>query len=512
MVEKIKNIVLYLLVDEILINRKPRYIGGLHGYTYNIEEEGKKKLQKGTPTSTGYYVGNARHSGTVININDYLLGTVSNASSHVEPYLALLNSMFVEISKPENVDGYKNICIICKNALLEKLIRIDLDKLEANEWAMGKYVLNPDEVKDLKSLQGLYQEWIRRGNKVIFTPEAAVEGGPGMKLASKQSGLGKIETTPNGKKRVFFEFMTKKEYEDPQTDFNKIVCAGRWYFNTGEGSEFYDDFHGYRAYNFGQVEPDKKYYGKLTPDVTFATLYCKEPIQMLDKIFDYARKLVPNPNEYLSAGILNNVMSKDVARIIDTYPGIKAGKDINIPFESAGKEEPTLIELIDPPVMSYQIRNNIEKVHHLFDLFMKRDEHNHSGHTRFKDITDLFYEDETNKKGVVKRKLNSEFTQKTSTVKVIVEHPNAVIPVPLILSIGYDIPDRNSLNSCTGENVKVWLGYDVSNSNGIRYFCVVESEHWIYIQMSSVANLRVLNIKELGRKPPVSPVDDKEKK
>lgn len=512
MVEKIKNIVLYLLVDELLINRKPRYIGGLHGYTYLLDEEGKKRLQKGVPTTTGYFVGNARHSGSVVNISDYLLGTVSNASSHVEPCLSLLKEMFTEISKPENIDEYKNICIISKYPLLEKLLKMDLKKLEENNWTIGKIELTPDNAQDLKDLQQLYQKWTGLDRKVIFDVNGAVEGGPGNKLASKQSGLGKIETTPNGKKRVFFEFMTKKEYEDPQTDFNKIVCAGRWYFNTGEGSEFYDDFHGYRAYNFGQVEPDKKYYGKLTSDVTFATLYCKEPIQLLDKLFDYARKLIPNPNEYLSAGILNNVMSKDVARIIDTFPGIKAGKDLNIPFESAGKEEPTLIELIDPPVMSYQIRSNIEKVHHLFDLFMTRDEKNHSGYTRFMDITDRFYEEETNKKGVVKRKLHSGFTQKVSTFQVAVEHPNAVIPVPLNLSVGYDLPDRNSLNSCVNENVKVWLGYDVQNPHGIRYFCVVESEQWVYIQMSSVANLRILNIKELGKQPPVQTPDSKGKK
>lgn len=502
MIENMKNIVLYLLVDELMINRSPRYIAGAHGYTYLMDKEGKKKLQKGTPTTLGYYVGNTRNAGTVVAIEDYLLGTVSNGRNVIEPVLALLKELFQHLYKEESKDAYKNICIISKLALVEKLVKLDMKKLEEANWVFAKHELSPGEVSDLKSIQAGYADWLAKGNKVIFNTDAAVEGGPGMKLASKQSGLGKIETVPGGKKRVFFEVMSKKEYESPETDFNKIVCGGRWYFNTGDGTNFYDDYHGYRAYNFGQVEPDKKYYGKLTPDVTFGNLYCKTPIQLLDKIFNYSRKLVPNPNEYLSAGILSNVTSKDVARIVDTYPGIRDGKNVNIPFESAGKEEPTLVELIDPPVMSYQVRNNIEKVHHLFDLFMRRDANNSSGHTHFKDITHLIYQDEENKKGVIKRKLDPEFKQNTSTFTVAVEHPKAVKPVPLILSIGYDMPDRNNFNSCTEENVKVWLGYDVSNPNGIRYFCVVDAGEWVYIQMSAVANLRVLNLKELGKEPP----------
>lgn len=498
MLEIIKNIVVYLIADEVHINKQPRYIGGMHGYTYNIAIEGKKQLTKGTPTTTGYYVGNARHTGNVVGIDDYVLGTVTNCSTPTEPCISLLLNLFTHINQPDLINNFKNICVITKHTQLEKLLKDDIAKLEQKEWKIGNGTLGIDEREDFKTLHGYYQAWLKLGNKVIFNSDLAVEGGVGAKLASKQSGLGRIETTPKGKKRVFFEMMSKKEYEDPITDYNKIVCAGRWYFNTGESSEFYDLYHGYRCYNFGQVEPDKKYYGKLTPDVTFANLYCKQPIQHLDKLFTYARGLIPNPNEYLSAGILSNVVSKDVARIVDTYPGIKSGKDINIPFESAGKEEPTLIELIDPPVMSYQIRLNIEKVHHLFDLFMRKDENNVTGYTHFKDITPLFFQEETTKKGLIKRKLHEDFKQNTSTIVVEVEHPKAIKPIPLILSIGYDVPDRNSLNSCIKDNVKVWLGYDVQNDNGIRYFCVVEAEEWVYIQMSAVANLRVLSVKELG--------------
>lgn len=505
--ENKENIICYLQTDELFLNKVPRYIGGLHAYTHLVSAEGKKQLAKGVPTTSGYYVGNSKSSQTVVNIKDYLLGTVTNCVSMYEAGLTLLQQLFTHMLKTvddteDRKHVYQNVCIICPHPQIEKLLKLPSDMVATEGLKFGKYEVTPDEIELLKATQALYRDWLATGSKVLFNADLAVEGGLGNKLVSKQSGLGKIETKPNGKKRVLFELMSKKEYEDPVTDFNKIVCGGRWYFNTGDGSEFYDDFNGYRAYNFGQVEPDKKYYGKLTPDVTFATLYKKTPIALLDKLFDYARKLIPNPNEYLSAGVLSNVVSKDVARIVDTFPGIKAGKDINIPFESAGKDEPTLIELIDPPVMSYQIRANIKKVHHLFDLFVKRDANNETGYTRFMDITNVVYQDETNKKGVVKRKLHDDFKQTTSVFRINVEHPKAVIPVGLILSIGYDLPDRNNFNSCIKEPVKVWLGYDVQNDRGVRYFCVVESDDWVYIQMSAVANLHVLSLKELGLTPP----------
>lgn len=496
---ELENIIAYLDVKELTFNKTFKYSGGLHGYTYLIDKEGKKKLQKGTPTTNGYYVGNNKKANTVVNINNYITLTITNGVSLVDSLLSLL----VEFLRPINLEPqYKNICIITKEAFISKLVNYDMNKLKENNNTIGKLVLTPKNVEQLGEIQQIIRERNTKQNKVFFDVDSAVEGGEGNKLASKQSGLGTVETNPKGTQRIIFNIFTKKDYENPENDFNKIVSAGRWYFNTGDSSDYYDLNNGYRTYYFGRVEPDKKYYGKLTPDVTFSHLFTKTPITLLDKIFDYTKRLVPNPNEYLSAGILDTVISKDAARIVDTYPGIKSGKNIEIPFTSGGEDNPTLVELIDPPLLSFHIRNNIAKVNHLFSLFINKDNPDNKGYHTFIDITDRFFVDEENKKGIVKRKLHPDFKQNTSTIKVEVEHRNAIKPVPLIISVGYDLPDRNSLNSCCDEFAKVWLGVDTQNDKGVRYYCVVATDNWIYIQASAVANLRVLNIKELGIKIP----------
>lgn len=502
MIEELENMIVYMAIQEVSFNKQSKFTAGNHAYTYKIAEAGKKQLQRGVPTTLGYYLGNAKQQGTAINIKEYCLTTVTNGATLIDAGLTLLTSMLDYVTKEENKTRFNNVCFICQHPIFEKLINADLQKLAEKEYVVGKTTLSANEVTLLEKLQLQYAEWKALGKKILFDVDSSVEGGLGNKLSSKQAGLAKIETTPTGKKRIIFEVLTKKEYEEPETDFNKIVTAGRWYFNTGPGTHFYDDYHGYRGYNFGRVEPDKKYYGKLTPDVTFSTLFSKKPVEMLDKLFEYTKKNIPNPNEYLSAGILKAVVSKDVARIIDTFPGIKAGKDINIPFESAGREEPTLIEMIDPPLLSYHIRNNIAKVSHLFDLFIERDETNKKGWTQFHDITSLFIIEETNKKGVVKRKLHPDFKANMTVIPVPVVHRNAAKPVKLNLSLGYDLPERNNINAVLAEDVKIWVAADTQNDKAIRYYCVIEAPDWVYIQTSAVANLRVLSIKELGQEPP----------
>lgn len=502
MVEQLENVIIYMTMQECAFSKLSKYVGGNHAYMYKMNEEGKKTLQRGVPTTLGYYLGNEKRKGTPVNITNYSLTTVTNGLSLIDTGLTLVCSVLEYVNKEENKDKFNNLCFICQYPIIEKLIKTDLQKLAEKDYTVGKIVLSPKDIELLTTTQKLYNDWLALNKKILFDADAAVEGGLGNKLASKQAGLARIETTPTGKMRVVFEILTKKDYESPETDFNKIVTAGRWYFNTGNGGDFYDDHHGYRSYNFGRVEPDKKYYGKLTPDVTFSNLYTKNKVDVLDKIFDYTKKNIPNPNEYLSAGILKAVVSKDLARIVNSFPGKVAGKDINLPFESAGREEPTLVEMIDPPLLSYHIRNNIKKVDHLFELFIGRDENNKKGHTQFKDITSLFIVEETNKKGVVKYKLHPDFKANMSVMQVSVEHRNAVKPVNLNLSLGYDLPERNNINAVIDENVKIWIASDTQNDRAIRYYCVVETAEWIYIQTSAVANLRILSLKELGQEPP----------
>ena len=235
--EELENIIAYIDIKEVLYNKHPRYCGGIHAYTYLLSKEGKKQLTKGTPTTNGYYVGNNKKVNTVVAIFNYITLMVTNSVNKPDVLLTLLKEFLTHTNQFEK---YKNICFILKEAWIQKLLNTDVDKIRENDMSLGKLVLDENDLGNIVIIQNLIKDRESKGNKVLFDFDSAVEGGEGNKLSSKVSGLGLIETRPGKDKRHLLNVYTKKEYEEPESDFNKIVTAGRWYFNTGDGSDFYD--------------------------------------------------------------------------------------------------------------------------------------------------------------------------------------------------------------------------------------------------------------------------------
>lgn len=495
------NIVVYLIANALEVATGKRkhlhYLGG-HGYSYDLTEEGKKKLAKDVATSTGYYTGNKQKPNTVVVVKDIISLIVPNASSHLE---AVLRG-FVEIVRPFVVHGseYKNLCVITPHRELDALTRLKPTQIEKDGFKLGTHIPSTSELKLLRECVEAIQTMERLDKKLVIDLAGSAEGGMGNREATKQLELAEVDTVWNATdKETHISFIPRKEYENPESDFNKLVSASRWYFQSNNPDHFFRLFHGYRVYDFGKVDPDKSYYGKLTPDVTYSKLFTKTPITLLDKLFGFTAEKIDNPDGYLSAGDLNNIVTKDVARLIDTIPAVPRKTDLVSPVTKANGK-PVLIELIKPVLMSYRIRDFLETMDVMFDGFMKKDEKNKFGYMTFYDITDQIYVKEVNGKGVVKLKLQPDFTQLKTTFKVKVEHPKAVRPVEIMLSVGLDIPERNAFNSVEDPNVRVWCMTDTRNNMGVRFGTIVETEEFIYIHTSAAANLKVLSLADQGRK------------
>lgn len=491
------NLVVYLLAGVATLVKKHSHFLGGHGYTYDVNEEGKKKLVKDVPTSSGYYAGNVQKANTVVTVQDIVCLTVAKKDSMLEALLTgYLDVLRVFVDDPK----MKNLCVVTQHKELEALCRMKLSEVEkAPEVKLGKELLTPIERALLEDILRLSGDLAEHGHVVMFDLPGSVEGGLGNREASKMADLANAITVYDFNKPNNLERIPRKEYENPDILFNKLVDASRWYFETGSPESFYDLFHGYRVYNFGKVEPDKSYYGKLTPDVTYCKLYTKKPCLLLDKLFDFTVRKIDNPDGYLSAGDLNNIVTKDLARLIDQVPAIPDGNKELVSPLTKQNGKPTLVELINPVHMSYRIRDFLIGMDVIFEAFTKRNAENVSGYSTFYDITDMIYVKEVNGKGVEKLKLHPDFTQTKETFKVKVHHPNSKKPVPITLSIGYDCPTRNSFNAVEDPNVKVWVVTDTRNQQGLRFATLVVTEEFTYVQTSAVANLRVLTLSELGK-------------
>lgn len=480
---------------------RKEFYTALHGYTYNPTEEGKKQLKKNVPATMGYWTSTTTTSGTVVNQKDIISGNSSKCANEFEAWVSLLEQLrsYIEsvktevvVIKKEEVEHdveWVRILFIPNDPWFYRIMEMTASRKGKCEDAMWERI---------KDLQAFFQPYMPT-NANVDVKVSLAKGGLGAKRLSEEMGLSDVMTMWADAPECYVTAQPLKAYENPETGLPKIISGNRWYFRTGMGTDYWEEVEGHRRYQFGSVEKGKQYYGKLTPDVTYSALFVKEPIPYFDRLFRFTEERTENPRELLCAGNMQYVKSKGVARMIDTYPGVRKGKDLVVPFVVGTKEDPTLIELIDPPGLSFMIVESMDRIDLTFTSFTNRDKENRFGEKQeYVDITDLFFVKEENKKGDIKLKLNPTFKPNEMVIRYTAHHPKAVCPVPVMLSVGYDVPDRNCFNSITDPDVKVWLNLDFTNDRCLIYRTIIETKEWTYVFTSASANVRVLNKKELG--------------
>lgn len=491
------NFVIYIDSSLAELSRKKKlYYSAVHGYTYDLTKEGKRKLAKDVPTSSGYYTGNNQKANTVVDVQDIL--TVFNPGVKTE-LSALLGSFLLILKEFVKDDSpYKNLCVITRHRELQQLSDLKKKDLNKEKLKIGNFSVLENEKALVLEVLGLLEQMkgFETPKLILYDFSASAEGGLGNRLCAKEMDTCLVETKWSCDPAPLLSLVSRKEYENPPTDFNRIVSASRWYFESNDDENFFSLKDGYRCYNFGKVEPDKNYYGKMTPDVTYSRLYSREPITLLDRMYKFTNKKIKNPNHYLLAGDLRIVTGKDTCRLLDTIPGFIEDENLVSPITRQGKK-PILVEVINPVMLTFRVREILDGLDIIYECFKDRDENNTKGHTKFYDITDELFVVEENKKQVKRIKLRPEFTQNVSVHYTNVEHRMAKKLVRIMLSIGYDLPERNSLNTVTDVDVKVWVAADTTNDKGVRYCTIIETKDYLYIHSSSGANLRVLSLSEL---------------
>lgn len=472
------NIVYYIVSS--FIKDKEIGVSGGHGYSYDPNNESKRKLIKDAPSIYGYFV-NGNYQSIPVDQVDIYNGRSLKQPNETEAFLLHLELI---INEWLTVKADKDKLLVISNCVKGHKM------LEKNKHPES---VNADIFKRVYDLYDAHKAGI------ILDIEYYAKGGEGPKMAHKQMEMAVAMCELPAADHIKLDKLTVKEYKNPEIDFNKLVSATRWYFNTGDRSDYYDaDEQGYRKYTFGRVDPDKNYYGKATPDVYYSSLYTKEPIKVLDKLFDFVRKNKPNPYNIMSAGNLNHIKSKEIARIIDTIPGTFSKKELLAPMTLGNTEDAALVEFIDPPGLSYRIRDFHHKLDMIMKFYRKRDSNGEFKKNKFIDITGLFFvKDE---KG--KWKIHPDFTNNTLKIPVDVEAPGCVKPVKINLSIKYDTPERNAFNSLIVnkvEDIKVYLALDFNDDAGVSYCTIVHTPDFEYIHSNSISNLRVYSLKELNK-------------
>lgn len=466
----------YYLVGNVNKETSLSSTGG-HGYCYDSAVKGKKQVVKNVPTPYGYFVQSDYQSESVI-VEKYLSGRAVGPESIQDLFMKHMEQL---LNYHKNLEDGKLLLVT------------NMPKLTKSFMAGTLKCSDSELSKRVNELYNSLKE------SIIVDFLLYPKGGLGCQYAHGNCRTAEMiaRLKPDGDVKLYD--LSAKEFTNPEVEFNNLVTASRWYFNTGDRSEFYDlTSNGRRKYHFGKVEPDKNYYGKATPDVYYSGLYTKESVNLLDKLYDFCKIAKGNDLNLLLAGNLNNIKSKEVARTVNDIPGEFKGNQLISPMRIRVDDEPGLVDYINPPGLSYRITEFLAELDDLYEVFLKKDNPHPACKITFMDITDRIFERDA--KG--KLKIHSEFVQATLKFTIPIVSPDCEKPVKVNISPRYDMPDRNSFSSLIKgkvDEVKVWLVLDFSDPAGVRYSTVTETPEFDYLHSNSCAGLHVYSLRELGR-------------
>lgn len=475
---------------------------GVHGYSYTVDDEDKKKKKKpavGVPTTTGYIIKDdpkmqQREVVRPAQVFESFGGLLPETTNNIAEMTATLNGMDLAVSQ-----GAEKLLIYTDSEYVTKGLTQYLNKWKSNGWqkATGGEVANKalwialdSKLAELQAKNIHYTfQWVKghdghRGNVMADY------------MATRGVLLGKNgETTPRHNVQDF------GEYDKYKADRHRFVSHARWYFNLSDEDLLKANEHGFYEYCFGhpsKEDTDQVYLGKALADTAFSTVWLKQPETCLDLVYTRVKRIATNVYGNAFIGRLDNIYSPFNHKEIMDYGGellFRANKNDNDITNCTGA---LIVRECNPPAISYRAVNNLMFLNKCLTEF-------HTGKlsilSKVYDITDLIYDQETTKKGEVKFNLVKTIKQNTKAIKVPVscEVLNKPITVDVTLSLGLDVPNRNTLAGISDASPKIHIMVIKESDVAFRYLTIMSCDDGYCIMANVYANLRILSKADLDK-------------
>lgn len=472
----------------------PGFAGwGLHGYSYPLvdtDKRKKKKLVTGVPTKVGYYVDQKVKDDDVVRperIYEFAGGISTQGTNNQGEMTATLNGL--QLALAENAHS---VNIISDSEYTGKGIREGIPKWKKDDWKTKTGEDRPNKdiwikldsvVQQLKD-RGTQVEisWIKGHNGHKGNSEADSQATKGVYLAKKQDFTPVCNT---------YEFA---DYDKSNHGISPLAFTTRWFYNSEREDFFERNPEGFRVYYLGRQPDDKEYYGKPTPDVTFSVMWSKAGEPILDKLFNYSQRHLPNPKGNLCVGNLQRIKLASQHR--DLVGDAQPVYDLRDGVYLVNTSDEVVLEVRNPPGISYRV---MECLHSVETILREAYHGRTSEQLRFQDVTSTFFT-EKEVKGKKVYEVRKDITPITKYVDVMVDYPGAVKPVKTRLTLELDCPSRSVFNAIKGEEPQVLLFISKEGSGGYRYGTIIKTNTDWSATASVHANLRVLSLEELGRK------------
>jgi ribonuclease HI len=356
---------------------------------------------------------------------------------------------------------------------------------QANGWKKhdGSEPANVETWKELVASRNFLTE---RGVEVKINWIKGHADHLGNEKADTLATLGVMHNRKEGTTEVM-ERTTADGYWSWSVDKHPFINLRRLYFNTVEG-------YNHRGhYYIGDHGKDDELLGKRISDGCYAVLRLKEPDLVIEMLRNYQTKLAGDMNNLVMIR-LDQMYRPDTHKQLTNY-GEYAIEQVNPRRgDMFCLDREPLTREFQPPRLAHRAIESLSSMEEKLDWYLNKDPR-----LVTTDLTGILYEAATkkSKKGEEEAtlKLKAEYIVGYAALRVDANYqsPDGVKAVPITLTLGIDMLDRNSLKRLEDLNPKVTLVSWLDSPTVFRYATIVEADSSVGIWAGVYSNIRVVS-------------------
>lgn len=483
-----------------------------HGYTYTEEKPKQGTGCKYDMTKLGYYnpagyvapglkVQGAKYDALKeIVVHSYVngFGTLTPpTTNNVAELWGLTKALEYAVEQK-----FDHVLIRPDSEYTMKNYRDNLEHWQNSKWTLssGNPVANLDQWKHLYSLR---EQLKSNGTKVEFLWVKGHSGEFGNDTVDALAGRA-ITSGHNGQPIDYLQTKSAKGYWSRKNDRSRFINLPHWYFSalSNAGAVAPDGRHvyytGFSGKGGAKAETDPvELLGRKSSDARYSIAYLTKPEPVLEILREASIDLAAGRYMGLMVGELRDIMVNHNYLELEEYGDRLLKRDFATTrlLAASGQQDVVMTREIRPARLAYNaidVLNMLEQVlqHHLTKP--------NTGTVISTDITDILYETDSSKKNKSVVKLKSHITSTTRSLEVragYTTREGELNETKLKLTLGLDLPDRNTLAAlaCTGG--KAWVVTWPESANAIRYATIVEAEGDTGMWCAAYSNLQLIKPK-----------------
>lgn len=480
----------------------PGYTGwGVHGFYYTTEPSKKGTgLKRYTITKMGYMLTDmlktqptADTPVVLFQPTDYvtMFGTSGDYSTNNAGELdAIINALESVINRyPEY--PVSRVLVYTDSEYVRNGLKEWVKLWQANHWvtSTGKPVSNRDNwlrlLKVEKELENLSIE-------LTIRHISAHVGHLGNEIADRLALLGTLHAT-HGKHTCVRNLDPAQGFWKNDIERHPYLCHRRMYFNTGK--EFNQPGVYYLADGAGEF-----IFGKKASDAVYSVVKLAEPEPVVEIIRNRQMDISNEFNQVaymrMDAVFAASGFPEAPYRVIQKYNEVPLISDRKRNFSINFLDDVALTVIQRSTDLSQRAVDQIQLLEEILDLFASIQDSKalpqQEGNYSFYDVTGSFYQftqKQKKKEVLLECGLNPAFVVGYTDHKLELEIKGKTLTLPL--SLGLDLPPRNSLKKLESANPKVVLVSWFESETSLRYACIIQSDYGLGIWSNYFAN-RVL--------------------